>query len=148
MVFLREVDETSVESCAELKCTKEQCQFTNSPVWTLLQCAYTTIKDKSKVYAIFHEETVVGMVRLDFSLRNDCYMFTNLIIHKDCQRNHYATEAIKEIIDIFKRDSKFTIIKIHVAKGNHAAILLYEKFGFKKTDDNDKYMFTYVYELY
>jgi len=148
MLFLREVDETSVEFCAKLECTKEQSQFTNSPIWTLLQCAYTPIKDKSKVYAIFYDKIVVGMVRLDFALENDFFMFTNLIIHKDYQRNHYATKAVEVIIDIFKKDGRFPIIKINVAKGNFPAISLYTKLGFKKVDDNkDEYMFTYIYEL-
>lgn len=80
MVCLCCVDESNLEACSNLSCTQEQCQFTNSPVWSLLQTAYTPLGAHCKLYAIQDGGVVVGMVRLDFTLHNDCYMFTNLII--------------------------------------------------------------------
>lgn len=149
MVYLREVDSNSVEQCSKLKCTNEQCQFTNSPTWTLLQAAYDAVlKDKCKVYAIFNNETVVGMVRLDFTVFDDCYEFTNLIVDAKYQRRQYATSAIKEIIKIFTIDGKHKSIRLHVAKNNTAAILLYEKVGFihySATDDD--WFYTYYYHI-
>ena len=149
MVHLLEVDGDSVEQCSMLKCTDDQCRFTNAPLWTLLQAAYDNgIKGKCKVYAIYNRETVVGMVRLDFSVCNDCYEFTNLIIGAQHQRKHYATAAIKEIVKIFRNDGKNKVIKLRVAKDNVAAIELYQKAGFIKQDNvADEHFYNYYMNI-
>ena len=146
MVYLREVDEETVEQCAGLRCTQEQCQFANSPVWTLLQAAYCDIRGKCRVFAIKDECTVVGMIRLDFSVFPDCYMFTNLLIDQKYQRKHYATEAVKAALDIFKKDGRHSIVRIHVAKENCAAIGLYEKTGFRRQPEEETEDF-YTYSI-
>lgn len=143
MVVLKEVDETSLEQCAALKCTQEQTAFANSPVWSLLQTAYTSCKDHCILYAIWHNDQVVGMVRLDFTLFSDCYMFTNLLIDKAYQRQHLATKAIQEIIRIFRQDGRHSLLKLHVAKENIIARALYEKCGFLcvgTTMENDVFL--------
>ncbi|MPM64502.1 hypothetical protein SDC9_111389 [bioreactor metagenome] len=135
MVTLRDIDETNVESCAELKCLDEQCQFTNSPVWSLLQSAYTHIKDKSKLYSIYADNTLVGMIRLDFTLHDGFYMFTNLLIDKDYQRKGYAQKAVYAALEIFRQDGRHKTVKIHVAYENANAIHLYKKCGFTEADN-------------
>ena len=131
MIHIKPVDESSVEVCAYLKCTEEQRDYTNSPIWSLLQTAYTPLNEHCKMYAIFNDSEVVGMVRLDFTLFEDFYMFTNLLIDKDYQRKHYASEAIKCILDVFKNDGRHTLVKIHVDPQNAGAIALYKKAGFQ-----------------
>ena len=131
MVHIKPVDESSVEVCAYLKCTEEQREYTNSPIWSLLQTAYTPLNEHCKMYAIFNDDEVVGMVRLDFTLFEDFYMFTNLLIDKNHQRKNYASEAIKCILDVFKNDGRHSSVKIHVDPQNSAAIALYKKAGFR-----------------
>lgn len=138
MITIKPVDENSVEACASLKCAPEQRQFTNSPIWTLLEAAYTPLKQHCGVYAVYREDTVVGMVRLDFTLHEGFYEFTNLLIDQAHQRKGYASEAIRQIIALFRRDGRFPLLRIHVAPDNAAAIRLYEKLGFSfsgKTED-------------
>ena len=137
---IRPVDEDSVEACASLKCREEQIEFTNSPVWSLLQTAYTSIAGKCKLYAVWHREQVVGMVRLDFTLHDGYYMFTNLLIHRDHQRKHYGENAVARVLEEFRRDGRYDRVKLHVAPGNAGAIALYEKVGFRclgKTADGN-----------
>jgi len=131
MVHIKPVDESSVEVCAYLKCTEEQREYTNSPIWSLLQTAYTPLNEHCKMYAIFNDDEVVGMVRLDFTLFEDFYMFTNLLIDKNHQRKNYASEAIKCILDVFKNDGRHSTVKIHVDPQNAGAIALYKKAGFR-----------------
>ena len=149
MIDLREVDGNTVEQCAALKCTDAQRQFTNAPIWTLLQAAYdNALKDKCTVYAIMDGETVVGMVRLDFAVFQDRYEFTNLLIHAEYQRKHFATAAIQKIIDVFAADGKYNTIRLHVAKDNTAAIHLYEKAGFRRCPEcDDDWFYSYDYLL-
>ena len=45
MIHIKPVDESSVEVCAYLKCTEEQREYTNSPIWSLLQTAYTPLNE-------------------------------------------------------------------------------------------------------
>ena len=85
------------------------------------------------------------MVRLDFSVFDNHYEFTDLIIDKDHQRKHYATDAIKEVIGLFLEDGKHRTIRIHVAKENTSAIRLYEKSGFVHQPDSDN---EYFYSFY
>jgi len=129
MIKLRYIDEHNFEACSELMCTKEQCQFTNAPLWSLLQAAYSDLREKTKLYAICDGKTVVGMVRLDFH-HPDCYMFTNLIIDQRFQRRGFATEAIRAALRIFRKNGRHPIVKIKAAPENAAAIALYEKMGF------------------
>ena len=138
MIALRPVDENSVEACASLQCTEEQRQFTNSPIWSLLETAYTPLKRHCKLFAIYDDDTVAGMVRLDFTLHDGYYEFTNLLIDRAHQRRGCASEAIRQILGIFRRDGRFSTLRIHVAPENTAAIRLYEKLGFSfsgKTED-------------
>ena len=131
MIHIKPVDESSVEVCAYLKCTEEQREYTNSPIWSLLQTAYTPLNEHCKMYAIFNDGEVVGMVRLDFTLFEDFYMFTNLLIDKKYQRKHYASEAIKCILNAFRNDGRHSMVKIHVDPQNAGAIALYKKEGFR-----------------
>lgn len=131
MIFLCPVDESNLEACSNLERQEEQCQFTNSPVWSLLQAAYTSIHAHCQCYAIQNDVVVVGMVRPDFSLHDDCYMFTNLMIDKKCKRRHYATEAVQRIFEVFRNDNQFDTVKIHVAEKNLNAIALYRNLGFR-----------------
>lgn len=131
MIHIKPVDESSIEVCANLKCTEEQREYTNSPIWSLLQTAYTPLNEHCKMYAIFNDDEVVGMVRLDFTLFEDFYMFTNLLIDFHYQRKHYASEAIKCILNAFRKDGRHAMVKIHVDPQNSAAIELYKKAGFR-----------------
>lgn len=144
-VSLKPVDEHSVEACASLQCTPEQRQFTNSPVWSLLETAYTPLRRHCILYAIYSEDTVVGMVRLDFTLHEGFYEFTNLLIDKSRQRKHYASEAIRQIIEIFREDGRFPLLRIHAAPENAAAIRLYETLGFTFAGNTEDGVFL-VYE--
>lgn len=94
------------------------------------------------------DETVVGMVGLDFSVFQDCYAFTNLLIHAEYQRRHYAGAAMKKIIGIFAMDGKRKTIRLQVAKDNTAAIGLYEKAGFHHApEQDDNWFYTYKYHI-
>ncbi|MBR3060321.1 MAG: GNAT family N-acetyltransferase [Oscillospiraceae bacterium] len=145
MITIRPVDENSVEACASLQCTPEQRQFTNSPIWSLLETAYTPLRQHCGLYAIYSGETVVGMVRLDFTLHEGYYEFTNLLIDREHQRKRCAAEAIRQIIEVFRRDGRFPLLRIHVAPENAAAIRLYEKLGFTYAHNTEDQVFR-VYE--
>lgn len=148
MITLKPVDEHSVEACAQLKCTPEQQRFTNSPIWSLLQTAYTPLKEYCVLYAIWSDDTVVGMVRLDYSLFDEWYEFTNLLIDKAYQRRHYAAEAIRCIIGLFRAEGRFRFIRIQVDPENSGAIRLYEKSGFTFRGPSEDGVFNeYEYSL-
>ena len=145
MITIRPVDENSVEACASLQCTPEQRQFTNSPIWSLLETAYTPLRQHCGLYAIYSGETVVGMVRLDFTLHEGYYEFTNLLIDREHQRKHCAAEALRQVIEVFRRDGRYPLLRIHVAPENAAAIRLYEKLGFTYAHNTEDQVFR-VYE--
>ena len=145
MITIRPVDENSVEACASLQCTPEQRQFTNSPIWSLLETAYTPLRQHCGLYAIYSGETVVGMVRLDFTLHEGYYEFTNLLIDQTHQRKHCAEEALRQVIEVFRRDGRYPLLRIHVAPENAAAIRLYEKLGFTYAHNTEDQVFR-VYE--
>ncbi|MCL2513906.1 MAG: GNAT family N-acetyltransferase [Oscillospiraceae bacterium] len=135
MVHLKPVDETNYEACSNLMCTKEQCAFTNSPGWALLQAAYESYKDRVKLMAIYDGKLVIGMIRLDYT-ESDCYMFTDLLIDKKYQGKGFAQSALAQVFDIFRADAKHSKIKIKVAENNHAAVHIYKKFGFSFIENN------------
>jgi len=139
MIKLRDIDEHNFEACSELMCTKEQCQFTNAPVWSLLQAAYSNLRDKTKLFAICRGKTVVGLIRLDFHL-SDCYEFTNLMIDQRWQRRGYATCAVQAALRVFREDGKHSVVKIKVAPENEAAIRLYEKLGFVSCGESEHFV--------
>ena len=148
MITIKPVDGNSVEACASLQCTPEQRQFTNSPIWSLLETAYTPLHQHCRLYAIYSGDTVVGMVRLDFSLHEGYYEFTNLLIDRNHQRKHCATGAIRQIIEIFRKDGRFRILRIHVAPENAAAIRLYQKLEFTYAyRTEDQVFLVYEYPL-
>lgn len=145
MITLKPVDENSVEACASLQCTPDQRQFTNSPIWSLLEAAYTPLRQHCEIMAIMNDDMVVGMVRLDFTLHEGYYEFTNLLIDKNHQRKHYASDTIRQIIEIFRKDGRRPLLRIHVAPENKAAIRLYEKLSFSFSGKTEDHVF-FVYE--
>lgn len=134
MVTLRDINYTNYEACADIQITKEQGVFTNDPVWSLVQAAYAEFKDESKLYAIYDDNDIAGLIRLDY-FHIGWYEFTNLIIDTAHQGKGIATEACLLVLDKFRQDGRYSTVRIGVSPDNLAAIRVYEKIGFRNTGE-------------
>jgi len=102
-------------------------------------------RDNSVAYGIYNDDTMVGMVIL-LELNNK-YSFSEFFIADDYQNQGFAKEAVKCIIDKFKKERKYSNIMIFVHESNKVALHLYEKSGFKITGDPTWSKYFYVMEI-
>jgi hypothetical protein len=64
-VTLTPLDESNTGEVCELKYTVEQRQFTNSPLWALLQTGFGYHKDKRTTYAVILDNQVIRMLTVE-----------------------------------------------------------------------------------
>ena len=136
MIYLRTVTQNNYNECLELK--REQKKYVGDAS-AVLADAYI-YRETSLAYAIYNEDSVIGLVILDEEGNNGLYEFTDLFIADDYRNKGYGEQVVKEIITHFVgKNAK--AIRMQVHKSNEVAIHIYQKCGFhiKETSpwDND-----------
>jgi len=116
-----------------LKVSESQKNYVaNSSV--ILARAYAYRNQRSRAFVIRQDETPVGM-GLYYDLPElECYDFSQLFIDERYQGRGYGKEAAKLVLDILKRDGKYSKVVLCYIEGNDTAKKLYEQFGFTEID--------------
>lgn len=131
MIRLEDIDEDNWRY--PLKVSESQNNYVaNSSV--MLARAYAYRNHRSRAFVICENETPVGM-----GLYYDCpeweaYDFSQIFIDERYQGRGYGKEAIKLVLDIMKRDGKYSKVVLCYIEGNDTARKLYEQFGFTEID--------------
>ncbi len=134
MIRLEDIDEGNWRY--PLKVSESQKNYVaNSSV--MLARAYAYRNQRSRAFVICEDETPVGM-----GLYYDCpeweaYDFSQIFIDERYQGRGYGKEAIKLVLDIMKRDGKYSKVVLCYIAGNDAARKLYEQFGFTEIDRDE-----------
>ncbi len=134
MIRLEDIDESNWRY--PLKVSESQKNYVaNSSV--MLARAYAYRNQRSRAFLICDGEIPVGM-----GLYHDCpeleaYDFSQLFIDERYQGRGYGKAATKLVLDIMKRDGKYSKVVLCYIEGNDAAKKLYEQFGFEEIDRDE-----------
>ena len=129
MITLHEVDQYNFNDCIDLK--RESNLFVGSAEYVLAN-AYI-YRDDSTAYAIYDDQTVVGLVIVcDRPEQDSAYSFTELFIADDYQRRGLGQAAVEAIMRKFRREKRSDIAEIQVHCANEPAIKIYERCGFSE----------------
>ena len=119
-----------------LKVSKEQEQYVaNASV--MLARAYAYRKYRSKAFVVYNDTTPVGMAMYYDCEELEAYDFSQLFIDERYQGNGYGYLAANQIINMMKKDGKYSRVYLCYIEGNEAAKKLYEKIGFRHTGESD-----------
>jgi ADP-ribose pyrophosphatase YjhB (NUDIX family)/RimJ/RimL family protein N-acetyltransferase len=118
-LILREVDESSMGEVGELKCSIEQRQFTNSPLWALLQTGFGDRKFYRTTYAICLSDKVIGMLTIE--RYPDSCRLADMLIDIFEQRKGYALQAVKLALELIYAENQYKLVDVHIALENTAS---------------------------
>ena len=146
MITLQPVTQENYNACLALERT--QFDFVGDAA-AVLANAYI-YRDSSLAYAIYDEDTAIGMVLLDETGNEGSYEFTDLFIADNYRNQGYGDKTVKAILSHFFRKGA-TSVHMQVHKDNKTAIHVYEKNGFsvKETSpwDEDFVVMEYCFDI-
>jgi RimJ/RimL family protein N-acetyltransferase len=127
-VTLQEIDESNMGEVSALQCSAEQCEFTNSPTWALLQTGFGYRKDIRRTYAVCQNGTVVGMLTIE-TFDNE-YRLTDMLINISEQRKGISAEAVALALEKCKTEHRHGKVAVHISPENIVSQKLAEKCEF------------------
>ena len=125
MISLQPVTHENYNACLALE--RAQSDFVGDAT-AVLANAYI-YRDSSLAYAVYEEDTVIGMVLLDETGKDGSYEFTDLFIADNYRNQGYGDKTVKAILSHFSAKGA-TNLHMQVHKDNKTAIHIYEKNGF------------------
>lgn len=127
---LVEVDEKNLNKILALKVADEQKKFVPSPA-EVLSRAWVYRNNNAVALAALEDDEIVGLTLIyDLDEEPACYFLMEILIDYHHQNKGYAQSMIKEIIEMYSKNSKYPVIELSVDRSNYIAIHTYEKCGF------------------
>jgi len=139
MVHLKDVTQQNFYECMDLE--RASNMFVGGAADVIAE-GYT-FRHHSTTYAIYIDDTVVGLVTVSNEPHNGNHHFTNFIIADGFQGKGYAQQAVRAIIDLCIDKKDATGVELQVHEDNAIALHIYKKFGFAvtgKADWSDKFL--------
>ena len=144
MVELKKITWENFEQCLSLGVTDNQQDFVEDNVYALAQAYVAATNDKFPpiAYAIYNDETVVGIVILVHKYAKDskyyhenCYEVVSFMIGLQYQGKGYGKEAFAKVIEVIKTfpEGKAKAICLLYDPHNDTARHLYASYGFIET---------------
>ena len=128
MVTLQEITRENYQLCINLKADKGVAPN----VYSLAQSKY---EPECIPLAIYNDDVMVGFLMYCISAEESEYWVYRLMIDEKYQRRGYAYEAMQILLKIITTDKTHNKIYIDTGHDNIAALNLYEKLGFIRTDE-------------
>ncbi|BCN29131.1 GNAT family N-acetyltransferase [Anaeromicropila herbilytica] len=137
MICLRAVDERNWRAVTKLKVSEEQEHHVSSSMGILAR-AYAYHNHRGTVKAIYHYDILVGLLMYRDCDEINSFVLDQLMIDVNNQRNGYGREAVKQVINLMKEDSKYPRITLCYIEGDAIAKYLYTSLGFYHTGEVDE----------
>ncbi|MFA7673650.1 MAG: GNAT family N-acetyltransferase [Clostridia bacterium] len=136
MIILKKVDEDNYRKVLDIKMPADQ-HFVAPNVVSLAQA--WVYYDTARPYAIYNDDEIVGFIMLDYNYNDKKEAGVwRLMIAQEHQGKGYGTEAMKQAIEIIKKESRFNYIYLDYVPTNMVAKHVYEKLGFVATGEVDE----------
>ena len=132
MVTLKKITQDNLEEVLALDIKDEQKKYVSSTSVALAQ-AYV-YSDTAYPFAIYADETVVGLIMMGYYEAKDYYTLWKFLIDSKYQNKGYGRKALELGIKFLKDEHSAKEIYTGVIPGNAVAKRLYESAGFKSTE--------------
>ena len=133
MINLVDVTEANWLDIARLSVSDEQQTFLDKPIGIIAR-GYVYRNCNARVIGIAESDQIIGVALVrDLDEAPACYDLQQFMIDRRFQNKGYGTEALKQIIEILKKDGKYNCVEVCVTKADVPALRLYEKVGFVDT---------------
>ena len=133
MINLVDVTEENWLDIVRLSVSDEQQAFLDKPIGIIAR-GYVYRNCNARVIGIAENDQIIGVALVrDLDEEPACYDLQQFMIDRHFQNKGYGTEALKQIIEILKKDGKYNCVEVCVNKADAPALKLYEKVGFVDT---------------
>lgn len=133
MINLVDVTEENWLDIARLSVSDEQQAFLDKPIGIIAR-GYVYRQCNARVIGIAKSDQVIGVALVrDLDEEPACYDLQQFMIDRRFQNKDYGTEALKQIIELLKKDGKYDCVEVCVNQADASALRLYEKLGFTDT---------------
>lgn len=132
---IRRVTKENIRDCAKLEVADDQKQFVARNLATL---AWAYVDPSFTPYAIYKDDTVVGLVAVEHIPENEPYdrhWVPRFMIGEHFQGKGYGKIAMEKIIAMISKHEDCERVRLSVVPENHAAIRFYKSIGFVETDE-------------
>jgi diamine N-acetyltransferase len=135
MITLKKVDEDNFKKVIDIKMPADQ-HFVAPNIYSLAQA--WLCYDTARPYAIYNDDEVVGFIMIDLNYNDKKEPgIWRLMIALEHQGKGYGTEAMKQAIEMIKKDDRFNCVYLDYVPENTVAKHVYEKLGFVPTGEID-----------
>ncbi|MBN1857860.1 GNAT family N-acetyltransferase [Candidatus Bipolaricaulota bacterium] len=134
-VTLREITMDNFRECIKLSVAEAQKGFVASNMYSLAEAQADGVSEPRAIYA---GDQMVGFIMVDFEPKEDRGYISRLMVAEDHQGNGYGREAMRQVIERFKRNPACKEIQTAVVPENVAADTLYRSLGFEPTGEMDE----------
>jgi len=97
------------------------------------------IRNNAVTFEAWHNKILIGLIAAYFNNKNIKGYITNVSVHGDYLRKGIASKLMNDCIN-YGNKIRYKEISLEVNKLNKNAIILYEKFNFRKTGEKEKFL--------
>jgi diamine N-acetyltransferase len=127
-VYLAPITQDNYRACMNLRVAESQVHDV-APNAKALGEAYAYY-GTSRPYAIYRDEQMVGFVLLRDLPDLGCYYISQFMIDERYQRKGYGRQAMLVLLEMLKKERRFSRIDLCYVEGAEGAKRLYEGLGF------------------
>ncbi|WP_026905581.1 GNAT family N-acetyltransferase [Paucisalibacillus globulus] len=134
-INIQAVTQDNIRDCVRLEVSEDQKEFVARNIATI---AWAYVDKTFTPYAIYHEDTVVGVAAIEYIPDNDTedkHWIPRFMIGEQFQGNGYGILAMKALIEMIAKHDDCERIRLSVVPENKGAIDFYKKVGFLLTED-------------
>lgn len=138
MIKLVDVNEQNWLDVVSLHVNEEQKKFPDSPIGIIAR-GYVCRSCNARVYGISNHEHMIGVVLIkDRDDEPACCDLQQFMIDRRFQNKGYGTEALRLMLSLLSKESRYGQVKVCVNKNDIAALCMYKKAGFEDTRSIDE----------
>lgn len=134
-IEIKHITKDNIRDCVRLEVSEDQKEFVARNIATI---AWAYVDDTFTPYALYHEDTIVGVAAVEYIPENDLedkHWIPRFMIGAEFQGKGYGKKAMEALINMISKNNDCDRIRLSVVPENTRAISFYEKVGFKMTEE-------------
>ncbi|MGE7186993.1 GNAT family N-acetyltransferase [Peribacillus sp. NPDC006672] len=134
-ISIQELTVKNIYKCLNLKLAEDQVDRIAPNVYSI---AESKVDPSFTPYAIHLDEEVIGFVMTEYNsneIEERKYWIPRFMIDVSYQRKGYGKEAMKQVIDMLKKNDDCHYIGLSTEPDNYSALRFYESLGFVNTGE-------------
>lgn len=127
MITLKSINRDNFWECVELEVNEYQSRFVAS---NAISIAQAKVQPECIPMGVYSNDVMVGFVMYCIDEDDGEYWIYRMMIDKKYQNKGYGKEALRQLLEIIKKDDTHDKIFLGVEIDSILAVKLYQSFGF------------------